>query len=91
MARPDLSVAQGRAAYARELGAVARPWRWGGLAAVTAGAAVILWFRFSSGFTWDSAPGWTAIALEAVGWSLVAVAIVRRTRHHRRRMAEPAA
>ncbi len=47
MSLPDLSTDEGRAAYRKELMAVGRPYRLGGLALVVAGAGYIIGTRYA--------------------------------------------
>lgn len=87
MARPDLETIEGRRAYAAELRGVARPWRYSGLGLVTLGAAGIVATARADAPFLSSAVGLGTIAVLAAGWVIVIVAIVKRTRYHRRRMA----
>lgn len=87
MAAPDLSTDEGRAAYRKELRAVARPLRAGGLAMVVAAALLILLVRngtFGIG-QWGIT---VSYGMLAAGWAMVIAAIWQRTRHHKRRLAE---
>jgi uncharacterized membrane protein YkgB len=86
MSAPDLETPEGRDAYRRELMGVARRERVGGAVAVLAGALVVL----------GSAKGWVGLSsstitvgygIVALGWILFAYGIVKRSRHHRRRMS----
>ena len=85
---PDLSDPGIRAAYRRELRGIARSWRWTGLAVVALGLALLTLPRMGGPWMLGPLPaqhwGWAALAL---GWAILAAVIVRRTRHHRRRMA----
>jgi hypothetical protein len=83
MTRPDLEDAGQRRAYRRELRVFARPWRLLGLGLILAGVAVL----FVRGRGFDR----LSVALIAAGWLVWIPVIVARTRHHRKRMAEPAA
>ena len=91
MPPPDLSDPGQRAAYRNELRAMRGGWRVAGLGLVLAGAALLAWPRM--GGPWMLGPwpmqrwGWAALAL---GWAILIAVIVARTRHHRRRMREPA-
>jgi drug/metabolite transporter (DMT)-like permease len=80
MSKPDLSDPAQRSAYRRELRRAYRPWRWGGLALVTAGLVVML--VRGNGFDTPS------LILLGIGWMILAGVIVARTRYHRRRMRE---
>lgn len=87
MARPDLETAAGRRAYAAELGGVARGWRYAGLGLVALGAAGLVQVARTDA-PWDEGLlGPATLAALALGWALLIVAIVKRTRYHRRRMA----
>jgi len=87
MAAPDLNTDEGRIAYRKELRAVGRPLRAGGLAMVVAAALLVLFSRqgtFGVG-EWGVT---VSYGMLAVGWAMVIAAIWMRTRHHKRRMAE---
>ncbi|MEA3031292.1 MAG: hypothetical protein QOJ53_1144 [Sphingomonadales bacterium] len=86
--RPDLASPEGRRAYAAELGGVARGWRWLGLGLVTLGAAGLVVRAVADAPLWDGLLGPGSVALVLVGWALAIVGIVKRTRYHRRRMAD---
>lgn len=87
MSLPDLSTDDGRAAYRKELRQVAMPIRWGGLALIVLGAVLALMAR-SNTLGLDNGILPVAYAALALGWGLVLAAIVIRTRHHKRRLAE---
>lgn len=86
MTAPDLNSPEGRRAYGAELGRVARGWRWTGLAIVTV-ASVGYVLRAKFRLPWGSALGEATLAGLVVGWGLIIVGIVKRTRYHRRRIA----
>ena len=87
MARPDLQSPEGRRAYRAELMTVARGWRWVGLALVTLSAVGIVQVaRLDQ--PWSSTLGVATIGALIVGWGLMIVGIVKRTRYHKARMAE---
>jgi hypothetical protein len=87
MARPDLATPGGRRAYAAELRGVARGWRYTGLGLVTLGAIGIVAVAKTDA-PWDAGLlGPATIAALVVGWAIIIVAIAKRTRYHRRRMA----
>lgn len=88
MARPDLSTPEGRSAYAGELRRVAWPYRLGGLVLVVAATAMIMGVRGRGDSLIHSSLGRTGLALMALGWAVLIVAIAKRTAHHRKRMAE---
>jgi len=87
MARPDLDTPHGRRAYAAELGGVARGWRWVGLGLVTLGGIGLIVRAFAHAPLWEGLLGPGSVALVVIGWAIAIVGIVKRTRHHRRRMA----
>lgn len=84
---PDLSTREGLAIYRAELAGVAKPLRWGGLTLVMLG--VILLFQTQSG--WHSIAdrmfGFAGLVLILLGWVLMIMGIVRRTRYHKRRIS----
>ena len=86
MARPDLSTPEGLVSYRTELRSVAKPVRLAAFALVIIGALVVV------SAVWLDLPAWLInagyIAL-GMGWVLMVLAVFQRTRHHRRRMAEP--
>lgn len=92
MSRPDLTDADARAAYRKELRGVARWPRTVGLLCVF--ASLGLWAWPQSGGPLVLGPlateswGWIVLA---VGWAILLWAIVTRTRYHRARMDEPEA
>ncbi len=83
VARPDLKSPEALAAYRRELGGVARGWRYSGLACIALGSAAL----------WASAQGsptrLAGLGVMLTGWAFSVVGIVKRTRYHRARMTEP--
>lgn len=87
MARPDLETPEGRRAYAAELGAVARPWRYVGLGLATLGAAGLVQVARTHAPWSEGLLGPATIAALVAGWAIVIVGIVKRTRYHRRRLA----
>jgi hypothetical protein len=87
MARPDLATPEGRRSYAAELGTVARGWRWAGLGLVVLGGVGLIVRAVAHAPLWEGLLGPGSIVLVVVGWALAIVGIVKRTRHHRRRMA----
>lgn len=87
MSLPDLSTDDGRAAYRKELRQVAMPIRWGGLALIVLGGLLALMARTHTlGFDNGVMP--VSYALLGIGWILFLTAMVIRTRHHKRRLAE---
>lgn len=88
MPPPDLTTPEGRAAYGRELMGIAKPLRWSGLAMIAVATAGALWVRGQGRALLHDPLGLTFIGLLVLGWVLVGYAVVKRTRHHRRRMAE---
>jgi hypothetical protein len=89
MARPDLSTPDGRDAYTGELRRIAWPYRLGGLVLVVAATALIVAVRGRGESLIHSSLGQTGLALMALGWAVLILAIAKRTAHHRKRMAEP--
>jgi len=87
MSLPDLSTEEGRATYRKELRRVAWPIRWGGLALIVLGAALALCARYGA-LGLDNGVMPVAYGCLAVGWAMVLAAIMLRTRHHKRRLAE---
>ncbi len=92
MARPDLTDPAQGADYRRELRALYRGWRWLGLGLVIAATILLAWPRMGGPWMLGPRPmqdwGWIALA---AGWAILIAIIALRTRHHRRRMAEPPA
>ena len=86
--KPDLSTREGRAAYRRELRGVAVPWRVIGLPMVMIGVIGMIWFGRGPQGLGDSSGGIASVLLVAVGWALLVVAIVKRTRYNKARLAE---
>lgn len=86
MEQPDLGTAEGRSAYVAELRRVAIGWRVAGLATVALGAAGLIATRTSGNDVWHSTIGILSVATLAIGWTIVIVAVVKRTLYHRRRM-----
>lgn len=86
MTRPDLARPEGRRAYAAELRGVARGWRYTGLGLVTLGAIGLVAVARTDAPWGAGLLGPATIAALVVGWAIIIVAIVKRTRYHRRRM-----
>lgn len=85
--RPDLSDPAARAAYRSELRRVAIPWRIFGFALVIGGAiGMVLYGRGPQAIT-DTIEGDASLAAVALGWVLLIVAMIKRTRFHKARMA----
>lgn len=77
MTRPNLDDPAELAEYRRELRRLHREWRWGGLAILLIGVAIML------------ARGeidMLSLSLLTLGWVILIAVIIRRTRYHRRRM-----
>ncbi len=86
MTAPDLDTEAGLAAYRAELRRVARAPRIAGFVAVFAGCLVVL----AANQRWGITPAdaiW-GYGLLAVGWALLVVAFVLRSRYHRARMSQ---
>lgn len=86
MERPDLATPEGRRAYVAELRRVAVGWRVAGLGTVALGAAGLIATRLSGTPVWHSFIGVASVAVLALGWAIVIVAVVKRSRYHKRRM-----
>ena len=83
--RPDLTDPVQRAAYKRELRAVAPVPRIAGFVLILLGAAGIFYTQIWAPWLRDlRTASWLLIA---AGWIVWIFVIVTRTRHHRRRMA----
>ena len=84
--RPNLTDPAARAAYRRELRALARWWRALGFVLIVGGVAAQFYAR-GRGLEgpWPMRASWAAIAL---GWAIFLAIIVYRTRYHRARMRE---
>lgn len=86
MTRPDLSDHEAVRAYRAELRTVGRPQRLAGFGLVVLGA-ILVWVAPQAGGA-GQAVQFGGYAALAAGWVLMLLAIVLRTRHHRRRMRE---
>jgi hypothetical protein len=63
-----------------------------GLAIVLVAAWLLVWPRVDGPWMlWSWPTQYWGIALMIVGWTLLGTIIVKRTRHHLRRMSEPEA
>lgn len=82
---PDLTTSEGRAAYRRELNAVARPLRWSGIALALIGAAIGATRFFMA--PWPDWIRWAALVLCLAGIVMMGVGIVQRTRYHLARIS----
>lgn len=87
MARPDLSTPEAIKAYRSELRGIAKMWRYAGFAIILAGTAAMIFVAHTRHDIFGTREGQASIAAIALGWAFFAVAIVRRTRYHRRRLA----
>jgi uncharacterized membrane protein YdjX (TVP38/TMEM64 family) len=85
--RPDLSDPAARAAYRGELRRVAIPWRVFGLALIIGGAIGMIVYGRGPQSIIATIEGEASLAAVALGWVLLIAAIVKRTRHHKARMA----
>jgi hypothetical protein len=84
---PDLSTREGRAAYRRELLAVARKRRLLGFVAILLGAGLVAWPRVGGPWMFGAIRTQTlGFALLLTGFSLFAWVIAKRRGHHNRRM-----
>jgi membrane-bound ClpP family serine protease len=88
MGRPDLGTREGRRVYRSELAGIARGWRYAGLGLVILGFVLLIAAAMSGATIWQSPVGLGAIAALIIGWALAIVGILKRTRYHRRRMAD---
>ena len=88
MTRPNLSDPAGLAAYRRELRGVAVPWRAAGFVLVLAGTAGMIAYGRGARSLFESVEGEASVGALAAGWALLIVAMVKRTRYHKMRMAE---
>lgn len=86
--KPDLSTPEGRKSYRRELRGVAIPWRVIGLPMVTIGVIGLIWFGRGPQRLFDTTGGTVSVGIVILGWVLLIVAIVIRTRYHKARLAE---
>ena len=86
MARPDLNTSEGIAAYRTELRGVAKPMRMAAFALIILGALTVIPAVWLDMPAWALNAGYIALGL---GWVVMVLAVFQRTRHHRRRMAEP--
>ena len=84
MPPPDLNDPLQRRAYRRELMGVARAERYWGIFLAMIGIALV-WMH-SAG--WLTVPEWLAIVVLGAGIVLMLLGMVRRTRHHQRRMRD---
>jgi hypothetical protein len=84
---PDLSTPEGKLAYRSELRAVARLPRLVGLAAIVAGAMMVVLQRAGAFGLNPAGSNLPAFAVLAGGWVLLGLSILQRNRYHRRRMA----
>jgi hypothetical protein len=88
--RPDLSTKAGRAAYRRELLAVARKRRALGFVAILLGGALVGWPRVGGPWMFGALRTQTiGFALIVAGFGLFAWVIAKRSRHHKQRMNAP--
>jgi hypothetical protein len=87
MSAPDTGSAEGRKAYRAELNRVAFWPRMAGFGLIIGAALVLVWnVRFSGAPSNDlTLASYVAMGL---GWALVLIAIVLRTRYHRRRLSD---
>jgi drug/metabolite transporter (DMT)-like permease len=80
MTRPNLKDPAELKAYKTELRRLYRGWRWLGFVIIAAGVAIALFG--GNGFDLPS------LILLGIGWAILLVVIVARTRYHQRRMRE---
>ena len=86
MSAPDFSTPEGAAAYRAELRKAGFWPRQIGYGLVIAGALTLAWIRWGHGP--HSQNLWTAaMGVMGVGWVLLIVAILMRSRYHRRRLS----
>jgi hypothetical protein len=84
---PDLETPEGRRAYAGELRRLALGWRIVGLGLLTVGAVGIVITAREDAPWFSGRLGPATLGAIAIGWACCFVAIAKRTRHHKRRMA----
>ncbi|QTC92717.1 hypothetical protein [Brevundimonas goettingensis] len=87
MSLPDLNTDEGRLAYRKELRRVAWPIRMAGFLLIVLGGLLALGARTNT-LGLDNGVMPVAYAALALGWVLFLAAIIIRTRHHKRRLAE---
>ena len=80
MTRPNLSDPAELKAYKAELRRLYRGWRWLGFAVIAAGVGLALFG--GNGLDLPS------LILLGIGWAVLLIVIVARTRYHQRRMRE---
>jgi hypothetical protein len=88
MARPDIATPEGRRAYGAELRRFALGWRIAGLGLLALGAVGMVVTARADAPWLEGWLGPSTIAAIALGWLCCFVAIAKRTRYHKRRMAE---
>ena len=79
MPPPNLTTPEGRAAYGRELMAIAKPVRWTGLAAIALSAVGIWWLRWQERPVLHDPLGLAFLGPMLLGWGLVGFAVAQRT------------
>ena len=84
--RPDLADPVQRAAYKRELRAIAPAPRITGFVLIVLGVAGLFYTQLRA--PWEQDLRLASWLMIAAGWIVWIFVIVARTRHHRRRMAE---
>jgi len=90
MSRPDLTDAEVRAAYRKELKGVARMPRLIGFSLVLLGALLVVMRAYGLfGYRVPSdRPDFVALGILALGWVFLVWAFIQRNAYHRRRMSE---
>lgn len=88
MPRPDLATPEGRRAYSGELRRLALGWRVVGLGLVALSAAGMFMMARTDALWLEGWLGPSTLAAFVIGWLCCFVAIAKRTRYHKRRMAE---
>jgi len=85
---PDLSTPEGKAAYRRELKAVARVPRLTGFLLILVGALLMIVRKAGYLGGNPAEPDWISLLALAAGWAALVLAFLQRNKYHRRRMSE---
>ena len=85
---PDLGTPEGKAAYRRELKAVARVPRVTGFLLILVGALLMIVRKAGYLGGNPAEPDWISLLTLGAGWVFLVLAFLQRNKHHRRRMSE---